>query len=99
MKSFGQLHLETHEVQFDFLVADLRTAFTFLDVAKTTQNDETRTRNLQHATEAYAAVERFFPRVEMTEQQRSELQEKLRRLKERIHSFQDHGLHENSTEG
>lgn len=95
MKSFEQIQQETAEIQFDFLLADLKTADTFLDIAGTTHNGETRARNLQNATAAYTAVERFFPRVRMTEQQSVELQEKLRLLKVRIQLAEHNRLPKN----
>lgn len=92
MDNFEQLQQQTNEVQLDFLLADVRTAFTFLDIAETTRNTETRARNLQHATAAYAAVERFLPRVTMTGEQSADMQEKLRVLKQRIRSFENSSL-------
>lgn len=49
MKSFRELQQETNDLHLNFLVTDLSTAFTFLEVAQTTRNAETRARNIQHA--------------------------------------------------
>ena len=99
MKTFAQIQQETQDIQFDFLMSDLDTAFTFLDIAQTTQNSETRARNLKHANVACAAVEGFSSRVKMTEQQCGQLDEKLHRLQERIRSCNDPGEAKSEAEG
>lgn len=93
MKSFRELQQETNDLHRNFLVTDLSTAFTFLEVAQTTRNAETRARNIQHARDAHAAVKRFLPRVAASELQRSELQQRLELLERRIAEMEHDGPH------
>lgn len=88
MKSFDQLQQETNVLQIDFLLTDLTTALTFVDIAQTTSNCETRARNLGNASLAYKTLMHFLPRVTMTEEQSTELHSKMALLKERIDALQ-----------
>ena len=87
MKKFEQLRKETSAIHLDFLLTDLGAASTFLDIAQTTQNCETRSRNVQNATDAHDAVLKFFPRVTMSVQQNADVQLKLDLLFARIRTF------------
>ena len=87
MKSFDQLQQETNAIHLDFLLVDLGAASTFLDNPKTTQNSETRSRNVQNAMVAHDAVLKFLPRVSMSVQQNADMQEKLNLLLARIGAF------------
>lgn len=91
MKSFGALHQETNALHYDFLMLDMKTAGTFLDIVQTTQNAETRTRNLHNAATAYATVLRLSPRVSMTTGQAADFRSELGLLKNRIASFDQPG--------
>lgn len=84
MKSFDQLQKETRAVQFNFLLADLATGNTFLDVADTTHNSETRVRNVHNAQVAYDTVDRLGKRLSMTAEQGLEFQGKLQALSKRL---------------
>lgn len=87
MKSFAQLLQETSAVQLDFLLTDIAAANTFLDVANTTRDAETRTRNVQNGKEAYAVVHRMSGRVHINAEQTVDLENKLRLLKERLETM------------
>ena len=87
MKSFDQLQQETAALHVDFLFTDLNAASTFLDIAETTRNIETRARNVHNATIAHDAVLRFLPRVTMSARQNTDLKEKLDALLARIQTF------------
>lgn len=87
LKSFAQLQQETSTVQLEFLMADIATANTFLDVAGTTRDAATRARNLEHANVAYATVDRLRDRVKVSSEQAAELQRRLDLLRERIYSM------------
>ncbi len=89
MKNFDQLQQETQAAQFGFLITDADTALIFLDVARTTRNDETRARNRENAAVAYATVQKFRARVVTTEQQDAELDEKLDRVQQELASFEN----------
>ena len=86
MKSFSELQQHSSTLSYEFLILDIQTAGTFLDVAKTTRNEDTRSRNLSNAAKAYAAILRLHPGVFMTELQRAELQADLEALKARMAS-------------
>ena len=55
--------------QLDFLLTDIAAAHTFLDVAETTRDADSRTRNVQHARDAYDSVLRFGNRAHLSPQQ------------------------------
>ena len=84
MKSFAQLQQETTAVQLDFLLTDISAANTFLDVAGTTRDAETRTRNVQHAKEAYAMVLRMSQRLNTVPEEAADVQNRLGLLKIRL---------------
>jgi hypothetical protein len=88
MKSFNQLHQETSALQLDFLLTDLKAASTFLDIAQTTRHSVTRARNVHNANVAHDAVQHFLPRVQMSEQDNTDVQGKLDLLKERIRTLE-----------
>lgn len=67
-----------------FLIADLSVAHTFLDVAAVTQSEETRKRNRLNARTAYEMVLHFLPRVSASDEEYPALEDKLRKLKERL---------------
>ena len=48
-----------------FLLADLDTALTFLDIAKTTTNEETRQRNFENARKAYDTVLQLMQKLSL----------------------------------
>jgi hypothetical protein len=68
----------------EFLLVDLDTALTFLEVADATNSKETRTRNRQNARTAYDAVLRLLARLTPTDEERSLLDAKLAELKNRL---------------
>jgi hypothetical protein len=68
----------------EFLLADLDAALTFLDVAKTTTNEETRKRNFQNARHAYDTVVELMQKVTLNDEQNEEIQEKLTLLRTRL---------------
>jgi hypothetical protein len=72
-----------------FLLVELDTALTFMDVAGASRIAETVRRNRENALEAYRTVQRFLPRVKPNAAQRKVLNEKLAVLKARL---QESGL-------
>lgn len=75
---------ESNRVGVQFLLADLATAVTFLNVADVTQSVESRNRNHQNALSAYQTVMRLLPRVAPSADERDELNGKLDALKSRL---------------
>lgn len=84
MASFSRLHEQSNQIGIDFLLTELDTAFTFLDVAETTHSDETRERNRGHAREAYETVRRLEKKVVMEPSQKTEFHRKVAELKQRL---------------
>jgi hypothetical protein len=68
----------------DFLLTDLDTAFTFLEVAAVSGNEETRERNHKKAHRAYQTVLRLLDTVSPEAPQRPAINQKLAILKERL---------------
>ncbi len=82
----SQLIQQSHRIGVEFLLIDLDTAHTFLDVADATSSHETRTRNRENARIAYDAVLRLLPRLALTDEQRAVLDAKIAELKDRLNA-------------
>lgn len=89
MKTFAEIQQETRTVQYNFLIADLATGNTFLDVACTTHNPTTRARNIENARVAYTTVARFGGRLVMSLEQESVFRPRLYALGERLRELND----------
>jgi hypothetical protein len=68
----------------DFLLADLDTAFTFMDVGAVSDSQETRKRNHAKAYHAYRTVLRLLDTVTLEAAQRAAIEHKLTLLRERL---------------
>jgi hypothetical protein len=68
----------------DFLIVDLDTALTFMDVADTTTIDETARRNHKNARKAYDTVLRLLRDLRPTRDQRKIIEDKLMLLRARL---------------
>lgn len=84
VSSTTQLIQQAHRIGMKFLLVDLATALTFLDLSETTQSDETRTRNRQNASVAYDTVLRLLPRLKSSAEERSAVEAKLTELRSRL---------------
>lgn len=73
-----------HRVGVQFLLTDLGTALTFLDVAELTASEESRRRNLQNARHVYDTVMRLLPRVCPSMEEHAALENRLAELKRRL---------------
>ena len=80
----AQLLEESHRIGVQFLLADLTTAFTFLDVSEVTEIEESRKRNLEKARYVYDTVMRLMPKVEPSNEERAELEDNLAELRRRL---------------
>ena len=87
IKTNRRIVQESHRVAVQFLVAELNVALTFLDVARTTEFEETRIRNEQNARTAYFTVIRLLPRVDPTDEELPGLKSILAHLKDRLHAL------------
>jgi hypothetical protein len=72
------------EQQVTALVTDLELAGTLLERSDITRDSETRRRNIANARHAYDTVSRFFPRVECTDAEGQEIQQRLDSLREAL---------------
>jgi hypothetical protein len=69
---------------FEFLLTDIDTALTFMDIAGTTDKADIRKRNYANAYKAYDAVRRFMQNPAINHGQRETLASKLSLLKSRL---------------
>jgi len=68
----------------DFLVTDLDLALTFMDIAETTNIEETAHRNREKARHAYNTVKDFLSRPALRHIDRGSIETRLARLKARL---------------
>ena len=80
----GFLRSDLNTTSIGFLLTDLETALTFLDVAQTSHDQETKQRNHKNAHVAYDTVIRLLPNVKPTAAQQQAIDEKLSLLKARL---------------
>jgi hypothetical protein len=84
VSSTTQVIQQAHRIGMKFLLVDLATALTFLDLSEATGSDETRKRNRQNARTAYGTVLRLLPRFKSSGEERSAVEAKLIELKTRL---------------
>ena len=84
MTDFLQLSSDLNKTSIEFLITDLETALTFLDVAQTSGDQKTKQRNHKNAHNAYDSVIRLLPKVKPTAAQQQAIDEKLTLLKARL---------------
>jgi hypothetical protein len=84
MTSFARLRDESNRVAVDFLLAELDTAFVFLELSDTTSSAETRVRTRKNAYIAYETALRLSPRVTLMDSQKIGYEERLAQLKKRL---------------
>ena len=82
--STAKLLEQSHRIGVQFLLADLATALTFLDVSEVTGLEESRLRNLQNARHVYDTVIRLMPKVAPSHGERAVLEDRLAELKRRL---------------
>ena len=68
----------------EFLLVDLDTALTFMAIAETTGNEETRQRNYQNARIAYDSVLQLMQKVTLDNAQNEAIRKKLTLLRTRL---------------
>jgi hypothetical protein len=72
---------QSNRIGVEFLFTDLRTAFTFLDVAKVTQVAESRERNRANAVKVYRTVLRLKPKLQLPKEDEARFEEQVAQLK------------------
>ena len=75
---------DLNRTSVEFLLTDLETALTFMDVAQTSRDQETKQRNHANAHSAYDTVIRLLPKLKPTVAQQQTIDEKLSLLKARL---------------
>jgi hypothetical protein len=70
--------------QVKFLLVDLDAALTFLDIAKTTSDEEIRQRNYQNALHAYDTVCQLRKKAKLNKEQNKAIRKKLILFKTRL---------------
>jgi hypothetical protein len=75
---------ELNAASVKFLLTDLDTALTFMDVADVTGLEETMQRNHANARKAYDTILHLMKKVTMTAQEQEEMHNKLALLKARL---------------
>ena len=83
-RSTEQLLEESHRIGVQFLLTDLATAHTFLDVSEVTEIEESRKRNLEKARHVYDTVMRLMPKVAPSTEEHAVLEDKLAELRRRL---------------
>jgi hypothetical protein len=80
----SRLLRQSNQIGVDFLLADLETGHTFLDIADLTEAAETHSRNHERAREVYFTVLRLLPRVAPDPDEKDRLQQRLAQLRKRL---------------
>ena len=80
----SELMERANTVGIDFLKTEIQTAFTFIQVAETSSSPETRARNFGLALKGYHAVLHFLPRLVPTPDERTEIDQSMGKLKQRL---------------
>jgi hypothetical protein len=75
---------DSQRIGAEFLIADVKVALTFLNVAENTQSEDTRRRNREHAHYGYHTVLRLLPRLSPSAAEWETLQAGLATLKGRL---------------
>jgi hypothetical protein len=75
---------DLNTTSIEFLLTDLETALTFMDVAQTSRDQEIKQRNHANAHLAYDTVIRLLPKFKPTAAQQQAIDEKLSLLKARL---------------
>jgi len=71
----------------EFLKIDIQTALTFLEIARQTDNEERKRRNIQSAGKAYDTVLRFVDRVQLGTDDLQTINTGLERLRSELEEF------------
>ena len=83
-ESIHQVLEKSHRIGVEFLLTDMRTGMTFLDIAEVTLSGETQDRNRRNALLVYDTVVRLMPRLSPTAEERCNLEDRLSELRQRL---------------
>lgn len=80
----GELQNQSNRSGIQFVLTDLDTAISFLDLADGTSNIDHRQRLLANAKKAHDACQRFIPRLTFSASETSIVNRKLRQIRSRL---------------
>lgn len=75
---------ETNRIGVQYLLVEVQTGLTFLNVADTTELPENRARNLQNALKAYQSVQRMLSQVTLLPEEKLALDSAMEELRSRL---------------
>lgn len=75
---------ETNRIGVQYLLVEVQTGLTFLNVADTTELPENRARNLQNAFKAYQSVQRMLSQVTLLPEEKLALDSGMEELRSRL---------------
>jgi hypothetical protein len=84
MKGFPQGLRDLNQSGVEFVLVDLETALTFMDIAEVSGIDETVRRNHKNAHEAYKTALKLLPDLRLDDAQKTIVQDKLNLLQQRL---------------
>jgi hypothetical protein len=87
-KEFRHLLGDARRTHANFLITDIETALTFLDVAETTRAKQTANRNRRNARKAHDVVVRYLAKHDLDPADRNAIEAKLAILKQRLDRIQ-----------
>jgi len=80
-----RLQAKAQQQRVHFVQNEIAVAYTFLDLAKVTRQEETRERNIQNARKAYDEVAfQLAGKLDCSDEQRAELEGGLAKLRARL---------------
>ena len=83
-RKISSLIEQSNRIGIEFLLADLNTGLTFLQIAHVTTSAAGRVRNFEKALEVYRTVERLLPRVVPAADEQLKIQTMLGELRSRL---------------
>lgn len=84
VSKYSRLLDETNRIGVQYLLIEVQTGLTFLNVADTTERAESRARNLQNALKAYQSVQHMLSQVTLLPEEKLALESGMEELKARL---------------
>lgn len=83
-RSLDQAITDSQQISVELLITDAKTALTLLDLARTTEIPEVRSRRIREALKAYQSILSFLRSLTPTAEQEQVLSRDLETLKRRL---------------
>jgi beta-glucosidase-like glycosyl hydrolase len=90
-KRFRESIRQANDTGVDLLFTDIELAGTMLERAELTEDEETRSRNMQNVAEACKSIQHFMQKLELSDDQERTLEQKLAALEQRLQALQRRG--------